>query len=500
MPASHSTKVALGHQLRVDVQLLLKTRSPLKATPGRRIHDLQQAAIEAPADDKVGYAAGVTGDDNGRQVLRKVERQVIARQKNLLRLQSQLHRQIFQRVDRCAINVGLAGLAQTSIADLHAKPIEQGGESRGPAVHARCLNDFRHQIGPVTLRPQLFTPSVNETVQHALQTSVSPMRGGFLPGIAGPGVVHATQPQPIVDARTGGKRPSRERFYHQPLGSLICSVAQPAAAESVMPATGAAPPPGPLAAPPVSPARYNGPWAMLPGGWSMGAIDLLFDIKGDSERLHQLVLGRCYRALADRPLVPRLPTRSAAGLGESVAPRDRPVFRDGAASAHTLVFDPQGKAFDLAILPGDASHGAGAPGRGRVLVEVKIDSPLSEDHVAGQLSRIGRRDHVLYLLLGYSAITAIAPPCASASSASVVTVAARSDRSRQLARCSRSDPRCSRSGASAARPQLGLSRTRDTRDLAVSYRDALLSLVARLHSFTGRLISDWGDGGYYGSL
>ncbi len=232
----------------------------------------------------------------------------------------------------------------------------------------------------------------------------------------------------------------------------------------------------------------------------MGAIDLLFDIKGDSERLHQLVLGALLSRtpLIDR-LVPRLPTRSAAGLGEPVAPRDRPASALE-PRARTLVFDPQGKAFDLAILPADASHGAGAHEEaGRVLVEVKIDSPLSEDHVAGQLSRIGERDHVLYLLLGYSAITSDR----SALRERIERIGRHSGRPDLIDRVSLRDardliPLLSDPALLPPDPSLGLSRTRDTRDLAVSYRDALLSLVARLHSFTGRLISDWGDGDYYG--
>lgn len=231
----------------------------------------------------------------------------------------------------------------------------------------------------------------------------------------------------------------------------------------------------------------------------MGAIDLLFDIKRDSERLHQLVLGALLSRtpLIDR-LVPRLPPRSLSVSDRSGDWADEPSTT--AARLRTLVFDPQGKAFDLAVLFAESGMGPGATDEvGRVLVEVKIDSPLSEDHVAQQLSRIGERDHVLYLLLGYSAITSDRVALRDR----IERIGRHSGRPELLDRVSLRDARDViplLSDPALLPPDLseGPSRTRDVRDMAVAYRDALLSLQARLQSFRGRAPADWNDGDLYG--
>lgn len=231
----------------------------------------------------------------------------------------------------------------------------------------------------------------------------------------------------------------------------------------------------------------------------MGAIDLLFDIKRDSERLHQLVLGALLSRtpLIDR-LVPQLPSRQTPGPGHAAGRSDERSATAG--RPRTLVFDPQGKAFDLAVLLGQGSAGpAGADDGGRILVEVKIDAPLSEDHVAQQLSRIGERDHVLYLLLGYSAITSER----TALRERIVRIGRHSNRPDLLDRVSLRDARDLiplLSDPALLPPAHGedSSRTRDVRDMAVAYRDALLSLQARLHGFASRPSAAWSDGDFYG--
>lgn len=214
-------------------------------------------------------------------------------------------------------------------------------------------------------------------------------------------------------------------------------------------------------------------------GDAMGAIDLLFDVKRDSERLHQLVLGALLSKtlLFDR-LVPGCSTWGPAASDAATGWRDR-----------TLIFDPLGKAFDLGVI-----------GRGfRVLVEVKLDAPASEDHLAQQLSRLQDDDHLLLLLLGYSALT--------------------TDRSGLR-------DRIARIGHHSGRPDL-LDRVhlrdagdlipllsdptllspasiepdhaqRDARDLAMSYRDALWILQQRLRSYSERPLPAWGDAELYG--
>lgn len=211
----------------------------------------------------------------------------------------------------------------------------------------------------------------------------------------------------------------------------------------------------------------------------MGAIDLLFDVKRDSERLHQLVLGALLSrtSLVDR-LVPRPPRAATASRGDGARP---------------LQFDPAGKAFDLAIGPSDDWMGTG-----RVFVEVKLDTPIHEDQLAQQLApgRLHDGDRLLCLLLGYSAVT--------------TDRAALRDRIRRIGEHSgRPDlqDRVSLRDAADLIPLLadpGLwphahdIHHRDARDLATAYRDALLQLTARLASYTHKPLADWGDGDFIG--
>jgi len=210
----------------------------------------------------------------------------------------------------------------------------------------------------------------------------------------------------------------------------------------------------------------------------MGAIDLLFDVKRDSERLHQLVLG----ALLSRTrLCDRLVPRSGAGhAGDG----------DGSpAQGRTLIFDPLGKAFDLGVV-----------GRGfRVLVEVKLDSPVSEDHLAQQLSRLQDGDHVLLLLLGYSALSTDRGSLRER----IARIGHHSGRPDLIDRVHLreardlipllSDPTLL--PPAATEPD---HAQRDARDLAMSYRDALWILQERLRGYSTRAVSEWGETELYG--
>jgi hypothetical protein len=210
----------------------------------------------------------------------------------------------------------------------------------------------------------------------------------------------------------------------------------------------------------------------------MGAIDLLFDVKRDSERLHQLVLGALLSQtrLCDR-LVPRTTTLPAADP-------------DGAKTEdRTLVFDPLGKAFDLAVL----SRGA------RVLIEVKLDTAISEDHLAQQLSRTQDGDQVLLLLLGYSALSTDRASLRER----IARIGHHSHRPDLIDRVHLRDARDlipllsdpTLLSPLSAQPD---HRQRDARDLAMSYRDALWILQERLRSYSVRPLAEWGDGELYG--
>lgn len=206
----------------------------------------------------------------------------------------------------------------------------------------------------------------------------------------------------------------------------------------------------------------------------MAAIDLLFDVKRDSERLHQLVLG----ALLQRTML----------LGRLVPLPSVPT-------GLSLQWEPDGKAYDLGITLGDGASKAGGR-RERVLVEIKLDTAVSEEKLAQQCnaSRLHGEDRLLYLLLGFSSIT--------------------SDRAGLR-------ERIRRIGEHTGRPELidrvslrdaddliplladpallpGGPDHRDARDMASAYRDALLSLAERSRRFSSRAASTWQDGDFFG--
>jgi hypothetical protein len=205
----------------------------------------------------------------------------------------------------------------------------------------------------------------------------------------------------------------------------------------------------------------------------MAAIDLLFDVKRDSERLHQLVLG----ALLQRTTL--------AGRLAPLAQTPTQV---------QLSFDPEGKAYDLALHLGAPEAGAGK--RGRLLIEIKLDSAVSEEKLAQQCSpsHLHAEDRLLYLMLGYSAI--------------LTDRADLRDRIRRIGEHSgRRDllDRVSLRDADDLIPLLadptilpGGADHRDARDLCTAYRDALLVLSERVRRFPERPLSHWQDGDYYG--
>lgn len=204
----------------------------------------------------------------------------------------------------------------------------------------------------------------------------------------------------------------------------------------------------------------------------MGAIDLLFSVKPDSERLHQLAVGSLLR---HSPLLQRLGVLPERG-------------EDAALVEHQ--WDPQPGLYDLAVrLRGGA----------QLFIELKVDSALSDDQIRRQLQELraeGRAaDRVLYLLLGYTAITAHP----------------------RIARLSRDlglpPERLLIRGAEEVAQTLGApemlwgvgqstplasAAARDARDLAVAYRDHLLALQQRVRGFSTRALLDWGPGDYYG--
>lgn len=210
-------------------------------------------------------------------------------------------------------------------------------------------------------------------------------------------------------------------------------------------------------------------------GDEMAAIDLLFQFKRESERMHQMVLGIL---LTETRLLSRLVPLT--GLQQP--------------SANQLHWEPEARTYDLAAPL--HQHPASAPA-GRVLIELKLDGTLDEDQIEKQLnpSHFGPNDHLLYLLLGYSEIT-----FQQYILTRVINQIAKRDGQPNLV------DRVHIRKASHLIPQLAdpelLSVSApgraDVRDLMAAYRDLLLQLQDRVHHFRERPLSTWEMGDYFG--
>jgi len=203
----------------------------------------------------------------------------------------------------------------------------------------------------------------------------------------------------------------------------------------------------------------------------MAAIDLLFDHKSDSERLHQVLLS-----------VLLLRSR----LLERVL---------GVPGLQALDFDwePERRLYDLAFTVQDPSGGID-----RVLVELKVDSGLEQEQFERQLAHLrdkAPKSRLVYLVLGLSAIT-VTEPRLTQWSAKLLPP-----------REPTAPPlwfRCDAAELSQylADPELlsGLDQAsrRDVRDLASAYRDALQSLSDRTRRFATTPPARWRDPDFYG--
>lgn len=194
----------------------------------------------------------------------------------------------------------------------------------------------------------------------------------------------------------------------------------------------------------------------------MAAIDLLFDTKLESERLHQIVLG---------PLL----TRSNL----------LPLLAGTLAETHPESFEwePHGGLLDLAV-----RYSSGRS----IYLEIKADGALGEPQARKQLEFLSKSpdaDALIYLLLGVSATTTDRRAIHAAAAdvrvpTSRYTLLDTSDLLRVL---------------DDSRVHIGIGPTyRDVRDLLSSYREALTQLQARLHNFMDKPASAWDYFDYVG--
>lgn len=202
----------------------------------------------------------------------------------------------------------------------------------------------------------------------------------------------------------------------------------------------------------------------------MAAIDLLFDHKADSERLHQVVLS--VLLLRSRLLEHLL---SSPGL-----------------RATDYRWEAEGRLYDLGVSVTDPSGNID-----KVFVEIKIDSDLGKSQFQRQLQHAAKdkKARLVYLILG---LTQVATP------AETLTKWATEQRTElggevpavcyvSTARLSQllSDPKAIITGETQAQRQ-------NVRDLVVSYRDALDRLEARTSQFADKALSSWEAADYYG--
>jgi len=192
----------------------------------------------------------------------------------------------------------------------------------------------------------------------------------------------------------------------------------------------------------------------------MAAIDLLFDVKKESERLHQLVLG---------PLLIRTRLLEKLGIG-------------GVPAREDFQWEPRGRSFDLAV---ELSE----PEGGHVWVEIKVDASLTDGQVKSQVSAVkpAAADKFLYMLLGHAGYTtdvAEIEAILKQRLAEHYRVVTASDLRRAL-----------------EQPDLLLGtgeHDRDVRDLASAYLNWLRVLQDRHRRFSGRALRDWDGGDCFG--
>ncbi len=188
----------------------------------------------------------------------------------------------------------------------------------------------------------------------------------------------------------------------------------------------------------------------------MAAIDLLFDTKLESERLHQIVLG---------PILTRSRLLEKLGI-------------PGTPSQDDWDWEPERGLFDLAI-----TLSAEDESTRRVWIELKIDSDLDSKQLNRQLDFVeGTRDHILYLLLGTAAH--------SGGDWRVHSIEERrkADDAYGLVRSANELDGHLRDLAADFDTN---ANARDLRDLMITYRAALARLDQRMARFGERPLDEW---------
>ncbi len=197
----------------------------------------------------------------------------------------------------------------------------------------------------------------------------------------------------------------------------------------------------------------------------MAAIDLLFDHREHSERVHQV-------ALSGLLLHSRL-------LGAIL---NRPALR-----VLEVDWEPERGRFDLGCTVSDPDGTLC-----HVYVELKVDGALDKEQFDRQLSHVqsqGPTAHVLYLVLGLSQVTV--------TDDQLRKWAQTEDRRALIHRCD-AQQLIDKLADPQIQPPQSDSHQRDVRDLASAYRDVLIRLIARTEHYADRIPRSWQPADFYG--
>ena len=192
----------------------------------------------------------------------------------------------------------------------------------------------------------------------------------------------------------------------------------------------------------------------------MAAIDLLFDVKSNSERLHQLALGSLL-----------IKTEILRKLGFNVGPKNRDDFG----------WEPKGGKFDLSIELEDDSI---------IWIEIKIDSYLNNYQKDNQIKFVNQENknsHLLYLILGFTQQTIDLKALQKEldEKRPETEVVYKVCNSKEFIDC-------------IDKTLKEKQELRDVRDLLISYRDVLLTLDKRGSEYSTKPLLQWGLGEYFG--
>jgi hypothetical protein len=82
------------------------------------------------------------------QAMTKWEKQMVEGQHLLLGSNPEQIGDDLDRIDRGAVNVGLASLPEPAVADRDVEPLQETFQRRGSAIHRRGLHDLRREPSP----------------------------------------------------------------------------------------------------------------------------------------------------------------------------------------------------------------------------------------------------------------------------------------------------------------------------------------------------------------